>query len=174
MQRADAAAPAGGSGGPGIKGTYVLDIEVCQELTVNVGRQGPHRFRRGHYYYVGSARAGIRARVQRHLGHRRRLFWHVDYLLAAAGVRVQTIWVGGLHPGECQVAHSLAAEVGLMEPVARFGAGDCGCPTHLFRVHSGTKRAAAMLAGLGLSACTPGMFAAGVQEDQEHTRDVDG
>ena len=76
---------------------------------------------------------GLRARLGRHWDGGERLHWHVDYLRRAAQPAAAA-WVPGRSVVECRWAHRLAS-VGDLEPgPAGFGASDCRCPTHLFRV----------------------------------------
>jgi len=118
---------------PASGGSYLLVLPVRRPLVLSVGKLGRLRIRDGTYVYAGSAQGpgGLRARVGRHLsGGRRR--WHVDYLRAvAAPMGALTLAAAGRW--ECTWAGELASRSGC-EPVAGFGASDCGCPAHLFRL----------------------------------------
>ncbi|HID31902.1 MAG TPA: GIY-YIG nuclease family protein [bacterium (Candidatus Stahlbacteria)] len=90
-----------------------------------VGRLGRRIFPRGIYFYVGSAKGGIEARVRRHL-HRRKFHWHIDYLLDQGEV----LGAGFVESGiECDLASALKLR---MRSIPGFGASDCGCDSHLF------------------------------------------
>ena len=74
------------AGGPRRVGSYVLFLRVeCTEAVV-VGRLGVCAFAPGYYAYTGSALGGLDARIARHRSARKRMRWHVDYLLQRASV----------------------------------------------------------------------------------------
>jgi Uri superfamily endonuclease len=110
--------------------TYQLVIEVAKPLRIRVGALGFHDFPAGLYVYTGSAKRNFEARVARHLSLAKTLRWHIDYLLAATGVRV--LEVRRLYEAECTVNRRTVGAI----PVPRFGASDCraGCGSHLKRL----------------------------------------
>ena len=107
--------------------TYQLLIEVRGEVRIAVGRLGECAFPPGRYLYTGSAKRNLEARLRRHLSATKRLHWHIDYLLAAPGVRV--VSVARFATPECELNLQTAGTL----PVPRFGATDCraGCGSHL-------------------------------------------
>jgi Uri superfamily endonuclease len=107
--------------------TYQLLIEVARPLRLRVGRFGTYRFAAGRYIYTGSARRNFAARVARHLRKEKTLRWHIDYLLAAPGVRVAG--VRRYVEEECAINRATPGSV----PLPGFGASDCraGCGSHL-------------------------------------------
>jgi Uri superfamily endonuclease len=110
--------------------TYQLLIEVAAPVRVTVGRLGEFEFPAGLYCYTGSALRNFEARVRRHLSPSKKLHWHIDYLLAAPGVRIRE--VRRFREDECPVNQRTAGEI----PVSGFGASDCraGCGSHLKRL----------------------------------------
>jgi Uri superfamily endonuclease len=110
--------------------TYQLLIDVAKPLRIRVGALGRHDFSAGRYVYTGSAKRNFEARVARHLSRAKTLRWHIDYLLAARGVRV--VDVRRLDEAECTVNRNTVGAI----PVPRFGASDCraGCGSHLKRL----------------------------------------
>ncbi|NJA89948.1 GIY-YIG nuclease family protein [Rhodocyclus tenuis] len=110
--------------------TYQLLIEVAAPVTVSVGRFGCFEFPAGRYCYTGSARRAFEARIRRHLAAEKRLRWHIDYLLAAPGVRI--VEVRRLTTPECEVNRQTPGDC----PVPGFGASDCraNCGSHLKRL----------------------------------------
>jgi Uri superfamily endonuclease len=110
--------------------TYQLLIEVAAPVRVRVGRLGVFDFPAGLYIYTGSALRNFEARVARHLAPAKKMHWHVDYLLAAPGVRVRE--VRRHSAGECAINHLVAGVV----VVSGFGSSDCraGCGSHLKRL----------------------------------------
>lgn len=117
---------------PDQPGSYVLILKLPRPATIGVGQLGRFQFPAGWYAYAGSARGpgGLAARVSRHLRSPKPLRWHVDYLRACA--RPIAAWYAiGTRKRECAWAQALAGLVGAFVPAPRFGASDCGCPTHL-------------------------------------------
>lgn len=116
------------SSGPGVGATsYRLLIMVPRTLRLAIGALGVQQFPEGRYVYTGSARRGIEARIRRHLSPAKRLHWHIDYLLAAAGVRVTGVECHGTD--ECLLNQLTPGN----RVIRGFGAGDCrsGCGSHL-------------------------------------------
>ena len=109
--------------------TYQLLIEVASPVRVCVGRLGEFLFPAGRYLYTGSALRNFEARIRRHLSPTKKMHWHVDYLLAAPGVRVCE--VRRFSEAECLINSRTSGEV----VVPGFGASDCraGCGSHLKR-----------------------------------------
>ncbi len=107
--------------------TYQLLIELPRAARLAVGRLGVFDFPAGRYVYTGSAKRNFEARIARHLRADKALRWHIDYLLAAPGVRV--VGVRRSSRGECALNAATAGRV----VVAGFGASDCraGCGGHL-------------------------------------------
>ena len=120
---------------PAGRGSYVLLMRLDSPRTLTVGRLGRFEFPAGLYAYVGSAQGsgGLRARVGRHLRADKCAHWHVDALTAHA--EVIAVWaVESTERMECAWARSLRKMPGVEEPAAGFGASDCACRTHLFRL----------------------------------------
>lgn len=107
--------------------TYQLFIDVAHTVSVAVGALGLHTFRAGRYVYTGSAKRNLDARVRRHLSRDKRLYWHIDYLLAAPGVNI--VEVCRYTIAECALNLRTAGTL----PVPGFGASDCRayCGSHL-------------------------------------------
>ena len=107
--------------------TYQLLIEVARPVRVSIGRLGSYAFPAGRYIYTGSARRNFEARIARHLRREKTLRWHIDYLLAAPGVRVAG--VRRYVEDECSIN---LATPGIVL-IDGFGASDCraGCGSHL-------------------------------------------
>ena len=49
-------------------------------------------FKKGDYFYIGSAKGCLETRLQRHLRKEKRIFWHIDYLLENQKVKILQIW----------------------------------------------------------------------------------
>ncbi len=107
--------------------TYVLDMRLDRPTRVQVGALTEHRFSPGCYLYTGSARSGLRARLNRHLSDRKNKHWHIDYLLEYADIT--TVFVSGVP--ECELNRRLLDRYQMEQPVRTFGASDCNCEAHL-------------------------------------------
>jgi len=107
--------------------TYQLLVEVDRPIALVVGRLGRIELPAGRYVYTGSAKRNLEARIARHLRTEKTLRWHIDYLLAAPGVRV--VQVKRSRRGECPLNQASRGQV----LVPGFGASDCraGCGSHL-------------------------------------------
>lgn len=110
--------------------TYQLLIEVARPVRASIGRCGRFGkfvFPAGRYIYTGSARRNFEARVARHLRKEKTLRWHIDYLLAAPGVRIAG--VRRYVEDECAINQTTPGEA----LIPGFGASDCraGCGSHL-------------------------------------------
>ena len=107
-------------------GLYVLELVLLRKVAVKIGRLGRCEFPAGAFWYVGSARRGLAARIARHTRRSKKLHWHIDYLLARA--RLVRVWVWPETTlSECELTERLGGE----RAVPRFGASDCRCPGHL-------------------------------------------
>jgi len=120
---------------PGLRpvaGTYIVWLYLDRARRIRVGSLGVVTFEPGHYAYVGSAfgPGGIRARLGRHFRRHKKTRWHIDYL-SRVGL-IQAAWVSyGSQRLEHHWAGVLQGLPGARLPVARFGASDCRCRTHL-------------------------------------------
>jgi len=94
-----------------------------------VSRLGQSRFRKGIYFYVGSAQRNLSARLERHSRKSKSLHWHIDYLSVKA-VMLGAITIDGSKEQECRFAQDLGEMFELAIP--GFGASDCRCNGHLF------------------------------------------
>lgn len=107
--------------------TYQLTIMAARSVQVSVGRFGEFKFPAGTYVYTGSAKRNIEARIARHLRKQKTLRWHIDWLLAAPGVKITS--VRRSVEDECVLNQKTGGEI----VVPGFGASDCvkGCGSHL-------------------------------------------
>lgn len=116
------------------RGVYVLVIEAHGQT--RVGRLGRQTFD-GIYLYIGSALGpGGFKRVERHRavaqGRNKTRRWHIDYLLGVGQLKGVLLVETSDKTAECALAETLA---GFADPaIAGFGASDCRCVTHLFRL----------------------------------------
>lgn len=114
------------------RGTYALVIAVQSGLRLRIGALGIQSLPPGYYVYVGSALGGLHNRLRHHLGRKKRLHWHIDYLLEKA--EVAQVWYAlGCNRLECTWNQMLRELPGVKSSVPGFGASDCRCSSHLTR-----------------------------------------
>jgi adenylylsulfate kinase len=105
---------------------------------LSVGALGFVSFGKGSYAYIGSAQNNLEKRIGRHLRKKKKMFWHVDYLLDSAKVRVLKVLV--LFAGkeaECRIAEKVSPS---SAAVKGFGSSDCNCISHLFKLNDVSLR----------------------------------
>jgi Uri superfamily endonuclease len=127
-------------------GVYVLLVRVTSPAELQVGSLGLRCFPAGAFAYVGSARGGLQARIGRHLSGSKKTFWHIDHLLALGQAEISRVLYRETSRKslECSAARALSR---LHEPVAGFGASDCRCRAHLFRISEHDDRILDLLPG---------------------------
>jgi len=114
------------------KGAYVLFIHLPQTRTIEVGRLGVSRFPEGTYLYVGSALNNLEKRVARHKAKRKRLRWHIDYLLQCAEIQ-EVFTIRTESRIECTLNRMISQTPAVTVAMKGFGSSDCRCVTHLWR-----------------------------------------
>jgi Uri superfamily endonuclease len=114
-----------------MRGIYVLLIEIGKSSDIQVGKRRNYHFEEGYYAYVGSALGSLEKRVARHLGTRKKIYWHIDYLLNMATVR-EVIYAETDQKKECIIAQALSEK---LASKSGFGCSDCSCSSHLFFCH---------------------------------------
>ena len=123
---------------PPSRGVYTLVIHVAKAEKLNIGRFGLYHFPIGYYTYTGSAlgknASNLRGRLTRHLRRRKKLRWHIDYLLNASSAKPVAVCYARTNKRmECAVSAAIQMLPQVMVPVRGFGSTDCssGCPAHL-------------------------------------------
>ncbi|MBW2316057.1 MAG: GIY-YIG nuclease family protein [Deltaproteobacteria bacterium] len=119
---------------PTSPGIYVILLEASAGRRIRVGALGTLAIEPGFYGYVGSAHGpgGLAARVRHHRRRTRLPHWHIDYLRRHTAFR--EAWIAeGDRDWEHRWAAALADDPSASIPLARFGATDCTCRSHLFR-----------------------------------------
>ena len=109
--------------------TYILLIRVDEDREITVGKLGNLIFKKGFYFYIGSARKWIEKRIKRHISKDKRRFWHIDSLLLSNNVKIKEVWLSSVNK-ECKIAKYLSDNISSC--VKRFGSSDCSCQSHLF------------------------------------------
>ena len=111
-----------------MKGSYVLLITLPEEQEIAINGRQRWFLHRGHYAYIGSAMGGLKPRLRRHLNSRKRLHWHIDYLLQKASIN-DIIICQSDDRVECTIARTLNSR---FDSIPGFGSSDCRCHSHLF------------------------------------------
>jgi Uri superfamily endonuclease len=123
-------------------GLYQLYIKLVKPGTIQVGKLGKFYFPKGYYIYTGSAQNGLEGRIARHLRKKKKLYWHIDYLLKYSSEGRRLLWrvpLGKIEkivrfPGrkaECKLHKDTLIKMKGENFTARFGASDCHCGGHL-------------------------------------------
>jgi len=112
------------------KGVYQLLIYLARSAHIRIGKKGTFRFPKGYYIYTGSAKRGLKARLERHLREEKKCFWHIDYLLDHASVKKVFLFLDD-RLDECFLSRKMLKRSEAEVIVPKFGASDCNCPTHL-------------------------------------------
>jgi sugar fermentation stimulation protein A len=110
------------------KGAYLLIMKLKGQA-ISIGRLGLLEFSSGYFVYVGSAMNGLRARVSRHRKQKKKLHWHIDYLLRKAEL-IRVLEFPSNKRQECELSHKLR-HIAHSE-LKGFGASDCKCNSHLY------------------------------------------
>ncbi len=110
-------------------GVYIAVFHLAEARNISVGKLGRFYFRKGVYFYAGSAQRSLSARLERHGRKSKPMRWHIDYLSTGAEM-LGAIVVAGPRERECELAKELAGMFELAAP--GFGASDCRCGGHLF------------------------------------------
>ncbi len=135
-----------------MKGSYVLVIEVRRPISIKVGSLGRISFDKGYYCYVGSAMGrgrSLESRISRHLTRKKKLRWHIDYLLRRKESEIVLILCfRSQRRIECELAKKLSKCASGY--VSKFGSSDCKCKSHLFYFsnYSELRNALASLLGV--------------------------
>ena len=113
------------------EGVYILTLHLEKLVTLAVGRLGTFEFPQGYYMYIGSAMGGFAGRINRHLRRKKRMRWHIDYLLEEAELLWIDLYETTDNKDECALNRKVADLPGAREVCRGFGASDCKCHSHL-------------------------------------------
>ena len=109
-------------------------IEIKGDIKIKIGSLGRIMFEKGNYAYIGSAQNNVEKRVKRHLSAKKKMHWHIDYLLASPYARIShALYKIAKKQEECRTAMLLSATE---KPVNKFGCSDCSCKSHLFKINN--------------------------------------
>jgi Uri superfamily endonuclease len=107
--------------------SYQLHIRITKEKKINIGKLGNFIFYPGYYVYTGSAKKNMDARIKRHQSKKKKIRWHIDYLLSHNDIQI--VHIEQFEENECMVNQTTEGD----NFVPKFGASDCksGCGSHL-------------------------------------------
>lgn len=112
-----------------MKGIYCLLIYLSNNQKISFGYRIAD-FRKGSYLYIGSALNGLLPRISRHLQEKKKMYWHIDNLLANKYAKIMKIYYLKTEKKlECEVAEALNK---ILNSIKSFGCSDCRCNSHLF------------------------------------------
>jgi sugar fermentation stimulation protein A len=111
-------------------GIYVLEINLKNDKSIEIGALGFNDFKEGKYYYIGSAQSNLKSRIERHLKSNKKFHWHIDYLLEKAKI-ANYYTIEAEKKYECKLYNFLKQYNFFKVPVKGFGASDCKCKAHL-------------------------------------------
>ncbi|PQL20350.1 DNA/RNA nuclease SfsA [Veillonella denticariosi JCM 15641] len=96
-------------------GVYVMVMHLDRDLELEIGSKGMMHFKEGYYMYVGSAKANLAKRIERHKRKRKKMHWHLDYfrghceMIAGLPIRTsgkpQAMTLGAQTQRECEFAN---------------------------------------------------------------------
>jgi len=99
----------------GKDGTYILKIYLKENEKIR-----DWKLKKGHYFYVGSAKNGLKKRLTRHLKKDKKVFWHIDHLLKSKNTSIKEIYISELK-AEKEVAKEFS---NFLKPINNFGNSD--------------------------------------------------
>lgn len=110
--------------------TYQLHITLTKDSHLRIGKLGEALFPAGSYVYTGSAKQNLEARIKRHRSKKKKLRWHIDYLLASRNAEITDVKY--FEGEECEINKKTQGGI----PLKGFGSSDCrkGCGSHLKKV----------------------------------------
>lgn len=111
-----------------MKGSYLVLIEIKCNDTIKIGKLGHLDFQKGFYVYVGSAINGLEPRINRHLRKKKKIHWHIDFLLNNSKI-INVFYKENSFKEECKISKEFNKK---LQSVENFGCSDCKCKSHLF------------------------------------------
>lgn len=123
---------------PAKPGIYTLIIDKSIPEKIQVGKLGLFFFPKGFYSYTGSAfgksQFNLQDRIKYHLKLKRRLHWHVDYLLSSKEAKIKQIILAETKSfPECSISKNIEKLKIVKISSKGFGSSDCKslCQAHL-------------------------------------------
>ena len=121
-------------------GVYILELFAEEDFQLLHNKFQSTNFKKGYYFYFGSAQKNLSQRIFSHLKKEKNKYWHIDYLTTKKNISVERVFIikGLLKNYECILVNELERKFELNTTVTNFGNSDCGvCKSHL--LHSEKK-----------------------------------
>ena len=115
-------------------GVYLLLLFNDKNIKITIGSLGVIEFLHGYYIYIGSAfgKGGLSSRLKRHINIKKKIFWHIDYLLDQKSCLLTNIIELITNDKiECKITNMLLNVNYKFNRVPKFGSSDCSCESHL-------------------------------------------
>ncbi|MGB9674828.1 MAG: GIY-YIG nuclease family protein, partial [Nanopusillaceae archaeon] len=113
-----------------MKGIYIIILECLNDIKIKVGSLGEIEFKKGYYFYIGSALNNLEKRIERHLRKNKKIYWHIDYLTTNNNFRIIEIYYKETNrKEECKIAKYFEK---YFDYIKNFGNSDCNDNSHLF------------------------------------------
>lgn len=113
-----------------MKGCYLLIINLPQDLQIK-----KWFLKKGTYVYIGSAMNNIEKRVTRHLSKKKKMHWHIDYLLEKASVE-KVLMISSKKRCEEKISNLFSK---YFTGPKGFGSSDLNVFTNLYRIDDYNK-----------------------------------
>jgi Uri superfamily endonuclease len=116
------------------KGCYILIVELQKENKIE-SKSKSWNLKKGFYAYVGSAMNSLSGRLSHHLSEKKKLHWHIDYLLNNEDSKVVFSFILPSQTKREEQLSSFVSNYG--EGIKGFGSSDCKTKSNLYRVEKG-------------------------------------
>ncbi|MGR3179772.1 MAG: GIY-YIG nuclease family protein [Candidatus Anammoxibacter sp.] len=113
------------------RGIYNLIIYLDKARNIKIGKLGRFSFKKGFYIYTGSSQNSLQKRIKRHLATKKKLHWHIDYLLKYGDI-INVLVIESLKKDECKLSNEIGLLCDAQIVISGFGSSDCTCKTHLY------------------------------------------
>jgi Uri superfamily endonuclease len=116
-------------------GVYILEISAQYPFTLNLRKYSGKVFRKGFYYYAGSAQKNLKQRLKRHLLKSKNIHWHIDHITTLKQTKIERIFTfnNSAKSLECLLSGEISLLSGVDIAANHFGNSDCkNCKTHLY------------------------------------------
>lgn len=125
-----------------MRGSYTIILRCMRPLNATFGKLGHAKLDRGYYVYTGSAlgrgSASLENRLRRHMRHRKRLKWHIDYLTTKNGCNIAAVvFLQSERRLECSINRHIRETFLFIPILPGLGSSDCKCDAHLRKANSG-------------------------------------
>jgi len=123
-----------------MRGTYTIVLACERPMLVRFGKLGRVKVKIGYYLYTGSAlglgAVSLEGRLTRHSRSFKKKRWHVDYLTARRGCKLEgAVYLISDKEFECKINRAIRKSMNTQAILQHLGASDCKCEAHLVRVN---------------------------------------